>query len=609
MFIQNNSGWNGSPVIALAIGDNDTGLNWGGDGHILAYANNQPVFSWNQFGVTFNDYKLVTIQDSLNVHKRITFNDKRMINVYIDHGGDTNTRYYYLGKAHSNNGILKVQGIMGGHALVHGRANVDLQFSYRDGFRVDGEVIGRIGQSDIYVYAPSGDSYIYIYLVTNIWALVNLELSAVGVANIEFNETYTTIPPTFNGNTIPPIFQLSTDTSNILRIDNDGNTNIVGNLSVSGSISGNFNGNALTATRLQTARTIALSGKVTGSASFDGSSNITINTSIPFGSITGFDIANNTIQGYHLAPNAALVPLGDYSFNSINWNNISNIATYRINSGGTGGSNQPPATSQSGLLTVLKGHNGAWTQIYIPSDTNDKYIYIRQNHSTTSWSSWRSILADTTKSRILSLTGPVTGSATYNLDTGTISVPTSIAAGAVGTTQLADNSVTSIKLAPGAVTGNLGYTPVNRAGDVMTGNLTVPGLTVNGNINSTGVITGRYDFQNRFTVSGSTTDTINIAANSFIFLQSIGVIVPSGKTLYLRRVRFFFGSSSAVNFNVNRPAYSVNIGTGPLELAPNVSLISGSGNTGLIAIGLFNPLSSNVSVQAGSGWWLEFEIV
>jgi hypothetical protein len=49
--------------------------------------------------------------------------------------------------------------------------------------------------------------------------------------------------------------------------------------------SGNFN--ATTATALQTARTIALTGSVTGSASFDGSANISIATTGGGGGATG----------------------------------------------------------------------------------------------------------------------------------------------------------------------------------------------------------------------------------------------------------------------------------------------------------------------------------
>jgi hypothetical protein len=46
------------------------------------------------------------------------------------------------------------------------------------------------------------------------------------------------------------------------------------------SITGNADGNSSTATKLQTARTINLSGDVIGSANFDGSSNITINATV-----------------------------------------------------------------------------------------------------------------------------------------------------------------------------------------------------------------------------------------------------------------------------------------------------------------------------------------
>ncbi len=154
----------------------------------------------------------------------IKLSGKRTIDVFVDHGGDTNTRYYYLGKVNKGAGILKVQGIMGGHTWDQGRANVDLQFSARDGFRVDGEVIGNVGRADIYVYDPSGDQYIYIYLVTKTWALVNLELSATGYsAVIEYNGNYTTTEPTFGGSPITPIFKLSNGpSSNILWTDNSG---------------------------------------------------------------------------------------------------------------------------------------------------------------------------------------------------------------------------------------------------------------------------------------------------------------------------------------------------------------------------------------------------
>ena len=58
---------------------------------------------------------------------------------------------------------------------------------------------------------------------------------------------------------------------------------------------GPLNGNASTASSLATARTITLSGDVTGSASFDGSSNITINTSGTYLSSASFNTTNGVL--------------------------------------------------------------------------------------------------------------------------------------------------------------------------------------------------------------------------------------------------------------------------------------------------------------------------
>lgn len=46
--------------------------------------------------------------------------------------------------------------------------------------------------------------------------------------------------------------------------------------------------------------------------------------------------------------------------------------------------------------------------------------------------------------------------------------------GAVTTSKVADSALTAAKLAAAAITDKLGYTPVNKAGDTLTGNLTVP---------------------------------------------------------------------------------------------------------------------------------------
>ena len=59
--------------------------------------------------------------------------------------------------------------------------------------------------------------------------------------------------------------------------------------SASGGFTGDLTGNADTASALETARTIALSGDVTGSTSFDGSGNVTISTALDGGNADTLD--------------------------------------------------------------------------------------------------------------------------------------------------------------------------------------------------------------------------------------------------------------------------------------------------------------------------------
>lgn len=83
------------------------------------------------------------------------------------------------------------------------------------------------------------------------------------------------------------------------------NNSVIGNKGItvpSGQFfTGNLNGNATTATTLQTARTIALTGRVTGSASFNGGANASIATAIAAGSITGTDLADGTVTSAKIA--------------------------------------------------------------------------------------------------------------------------------------------------------------------------------------------------------------------------------------------------------------------------------------------------------------------
>ena len=80
----------------------------------------------------------------------------------------------------------------------------------------------------------------------------------------------------------------------------DAKLTVEGDVKVSGvitatSFDGSFTGNADTATQLETARTISLGGDLSGSASFDGSSDITITGTIGANSV---DLGTDTVGNY-----------------------------------------------------------------------------------------------------------------------------------------------------------------------------------------------------------------------------------------------------------------------------------------------------------------------
>jgi hypothetical protein len=112
------------------------------------------------------------------------------------------------------------------------------------------------------------------------------------------------------------ITKTSSGTTTLVSVDSSGNTNISGTLSVTGVITGFLNGNASTASKLQTARNISLGGSISGSASFDGSADITINASINSGAVgttqladgavTTSKIADGSVTSAKLAPDVVL---------------------------------------------------------------------------------------------------------------------------------------------------------------------------------------------------------------------------------------------------------------------------------------------------------------
>ena len=90
-----------------------------------------------------------------------------------------------------------------------------------------------------------------------------------------------------------------------------GNQTITGTKTFSSNIAGSITGNAGTATKLATAISIALAGDVTGNASFDGSANVNITTTVNYASSAGTANSATSITYNAAAWGNAQLPVGE----------------------------------------------------------------------------------------------------------------------------------------------------------------------------------------------------------------------------------------------------------------------------------------------------------
>jgi hypothetical protein len=131
--------------------------------------------------------------------------------------------------------------------------------------------------------------------------------------------------------------------------------------------------------------------------------------------------------------------------------------------------------SQSGLgatnvnVDVFSGAGGtAFTLSSDPSSKNNTYVSISGVYQAKSTYS----VSGTT---LTFSTAPPTGTSNIEVVYGTPLAIGTPSDGTVSTSKIVDGNVTAAKLASGAAVSNIGYTPVNKSGDTMTGLLTVQG--------------------------------------------------------------------------------------------------------------------------------------
>ncbi|MCL6530973.1 MAG: hypothetical protein K6T70_12800, partial [Meiothermus ruber] len=119
-------------------------------------------------------------------------------------------------------------------------------------------------------------------------------------------------------------------------------------------------------------------------------------------------------------------------------------------------------------------------------------------------------------------------------------------------------------------------------------------------------ISGRYDHQNRFVVSAFAGQDIAVSGNSFTVLGRIFVTVPSGRSLYVRRVRAYFTG----DFRARVAAITGSVwvaGQAALDADINQSILTGPVSQ-LVYVGADNVSGSSQTVQQGHGAMIELEI-
>ncbi|GIW30219.1 MAG: hypothetical protein KatS3mg071_0393 [Meiothermus sp.] len=124
-------------------------------------------------------------------------------------------------------------------------------------------------------------------------------------------------------------------------------------------------------------------------------------------------------------------------------------------------------------------------------------------------------------------------------------------------------------------------------------------------VSQSGVLQARYDHQNRFVFSSNVGFSEPIAAGAQTFVAIFTVNIPSGKSLYLRRARFWLINTSLrliVNGNANTFTSSDFYG----DVVTN-TLISPSGETG-VSILIYNSSGTSQTIEKSGAYWLEFEI-
>ena len=372
----------------------------------------------------------------------------------------------------------------------------------------------------------------------------------------------------------------------------DAKLTVGGDVKVSGAItatsfSGSFSGNADTATALETARSIGLGGDLSGSASFDGTGDITISATIGANSValgndtTGNYVAtvadagsgNITVSGSGSETSAVTLDLADTGVSANTYGSTTKIPVVSVDAKGRVTS---VTTANVGTALTVTGDSGS-------EDINllDETLAISggTNVTTTAASNGVSVALDA-DINLTSVTATGAVEAASVTSTGVVSgseFHTGAEGSAVRVTSDTISGPATLTLDPAGVGDNTGTV-------VIAGNLQVDGTQTI--VNSTTVAIDDLNVQ---VATGAANDA---AANGG------GLTVNSGegnKTWNFEATGDNFGSSENINVATGK-VYKVN----NTEVLSADTLGSGVVSSSLTSVGTLGELSVGSNIQLGN---------
>jgi len=372
----------------------------------------------------------------------------------------------------------------------------------------------------------------------------------------------------------------------------DAKLTVGGDVKVSGAItatsfSGSFSGNADTATALETARSIGLGGDLSGSASFDGTGDITISATIGANSValgndtTGNYVAtvadagsgNITVSGSGSETSAVTLDLADTGVSANTYGSTTKIPVVSVDAKGRVTS---VTTANVGTALTVTGDSGSedinlldetlaisgGTNVTTTAASNGVSVALDANINLTSVTATGAVAAGSVDS-----TGVVSGSEFHTGAEGS----------AVRVTSDTISGPATLTLDPAGVGDNTGTV-------VIAGNLQVDGTQTI--VNSTTVAIDDLNVQ---VATGAANDA---AANGG------GITVNSGegnKTWNFEATGDNFGSSENINVATGK-VYKVN----NTEVLSADTLGSGVVSSSLTSVGTLGELSVGSNIQLGN---------